>query len=196
MCQCCFCLLFQYVSQSARKAAAIITYSPVSSSWFILGELPLELPRLHHLPALPPVTCLKQTSMPVLDPIAICLQPILNIYFPTFGKCNFTHQFSAGSNSHLLPLSLSLSQWITSWGSDCALKLAHHCCSLWRVSQCSFPVLLVLAFVEIKLWVVHSSASAKLAPWQNSTALNNPKTLGFKSNIRPFSQIEHNIIAE
>lgn len=109
MCQCCFCLLFQYVSQSARKAAAIITYSPVSSSWFILGQLPLELPRLHHLPALPPVTCLKQTSMPVLDPIAICLQPILNIYFPTFGKCNFTHQFSAGSNSHLLPLSLSLS---------------------------------------------------------------------------------------
>lgn len=93
-------------------------------------------------------------------------------------------------------LFLSLSQWITSWGSDCALKLAHHCCSLWRVSQCCFPVLSVLAFVEIKLWVVHSSASAKLAPWQNSTALNNPKTLGFKSNIRPFSQIEHNIIAE
>lgn len=108
MCQCCFLLLFQYVSQSARKAAAIITYSPVSSSWFILGQLPLELPRLHHLPALPPVTCLKQTSMPVLDPIAICLQAILNIVFSHFWEVQF-HKFSAGSNSHLLPLSLSLS---------------------------------------------------------------------------------------
>lgn len=79
-------------------------------------------------------------------------------FFPTFGKCNFTHQFSAGSNSHLLPLSLSLNgsppeALIAPWNS-------HHCCSLWRVSQCRFPVLLVLAFVEIKLWVVHSSASA------------------------------------